>query len=99
MLNATVSQVGPHLQVPVTDKASLSRLFDDHYRASHRLWQTVMALSDEQFRHAPGNGHPSIQTQIVRMVANENLWVNYLWHGEVEFLQEFSISDASQHMG
>jgi uncharacterized damage-inducible protein DinB len=47
-----------------------------------------MALSEQQFIHIPDDGTPSVQTQVVRMVANENLWVNYLWHDEVEFLQE-----------
>lgn len=72
----------------IVDKHSLTRLFQYHYWANHRLWRPVMALSDEQFAQAPGDGSPSVRSQIVRMVANENLWVNYLWHGEVEFLQE-----------
>jgi uncharacterized damage-inducible protein DinB len=88
MLDAIVSRVGPHHEVPVTDKASLTRLFNYHYQANRRLWCAVMALSEEQFSQAPGDGNPSVHTQIVRMVANENLWVNYLWHGEVEFLQK-----------
>jgi uncharacterized damage-inducible protein DinB len=77
------------------DKDSLTRLFSHHYRANHRLWPAVMALSDEQFTQASSNGDPSVQTQIVRMVANENLWVNYLWHGEVEFLQVSHIPTRS----
>lgn len=70
------------------DKQSLTRLFQYHYWANHRLWRPVMTLSDEQFTHAPRDGGRSVRSQIVRMVANENLWVNYLWHGGVEFLQE-----------
>ena len=70
------------------DKASLTRLFKSHYWANRRLWRTVMALSEQQFIHIPDDATPSVQTQVVRMVANENLWVNYLWHDEVEFLQE-----------
>ncbi len=73
------------------DKQSLTRLFNGHYRANRRLWSSVMTLSDEQFTQALSDGSPSIRTQIVRMVANENLWVDYLWHGEVEFLQESQI--------
>jgi uncharacterized damage-inducible protein DinB len=87
MLDTTAFQFGSPDQVSVVEKESFARLFDHHYRANRRLWRAVMALSDEQFSQAPGDGHPSIQTQIVRIVANENLWVNYLWHGEVEFLQ------------
>ncbi len=69
------------------DKQSLTRLFHYHYWANRQLWRAVMALSEGQFTQPLGNGSPSIRAQIVRMVATENLWVNYLWHGEVEFLQ------------
>jgi uncharacterized damage-inducible protein DinB len=91
MLDTTTFQIGPTDEVPAVDKEILIKLFNDHYRANHRLWRAVMALSHEQFSQAPGDGSPSVQTQVVRMVANENLWVNYLWHGEVEFLQESQI--------
>jgi uncharacterized damage-inducible protein DinB len=70
------------------NKESLTRQFDYHYWAARRLWRSVMILSDEQFTRIPSAGRPSIHTQIVRLVANENLWVDYLWHGEVEFLRE-----------
>ncbi len=70
------------------DKQSLARLFKYHYWANRRLWRAVMTLSEKQFTQTLSDGSPSIRTQIVRMVANENLWVNYLWHGEVEFLHE-----------
>ena len=70
------------------DKQPLVKLFNDHDRANHQLWRGVMVLSDKQFTQALSAGSPSIRAQVVRMVANENLWVNYLWHGEVEFLQE-----------
>lgn len=70
------------------DKQSLIRLFNHHYRANHQLWNSIAALNDKQFTQTPSDGSPSIRTQIVGMVANENLWVNYLWHGEVEFLQD-----------
>jgi uncharacterized damage-inducible protein DinB len=70
------------------DKQSLKRLFDYHYWANRRLWCSVVALSDEQFTQLQSDGSPSIRTQLIHMVSNENLWVNYLWHGEVEFLQE-----------
>jgi uncharacterized damage-inducible protein DinB len=73
------------------DKQALVKLFDYHYWANRRLWYTVSALSEQQFTQALKDGSPSIRTQIVRMVSNENLWVNYLWHGEVEFLQEYHI--------
>lgn len=70
------------------DKPTLNRLYDYHYWANRRLWRSVLALTDQQFAQPLGDGQPSIRSQIVDMVANENLWVNYLWHGEVEFLQE-----------
>jgi uncharacterized damage-inducible protein DinB len=79
---------GSGSEVQAVDKQSLTRLFNYHYWANRQLWRSVMALSDQQFVHIPGDGSPSIRTQLVRMVAAENLWVNYLWHGEVEFLEE-----------
>lgn len=77
------------------DKRSLKRLFNYHYYANRQLWSSVMALSEQQFTQAQGDGSPSIRAQIVHMVANENLWVNFLWHGEVEFLQEFHLPTRS----
>jgi uncharacterized damage-inducible protein DinB len=91
MLDTITFQIRRTNEVSAVDRDSLIRLFIDHYRANRRLWRAVMALSDEQFTQAPGDSGPSIRTQIVRMVANENLWVDYLWHGEVEFLQESQI--------
>jgi uncharacterized damage-inducible protein DinB len=91
MLNTATSQTRPTAEVPPMDKESLTGLFHYHYRANRRLWRAVMALSDEQFTQVQSDGSPSVRTQLVRMVANENLWVNYLWHGEVEFLQESQI--------
>jgi uncharacterized damage-inducible protein DinB len=91
MLDTMTFQIRRTDEVPTVDKDSLIRLFRDHYRANRRLWGAVMALSDEQFTQAPGDGRPSVRAQIVRMVANENLWVDYLWHDEVEFLQESQI--------
>jgi uncharacterized damage-inducible protein DinB len=73
------------------DKQSLIALFNYHYWANRRLWRSVVALSEKQFTQPLGDGSSPIRTQIVRMVANENLWVDYLWHGEVEFLQESDI--------
>ena len=70
------------------DKQSLRNLFTYHYWANRRLWRSIMALSDAQFTQPLSDGGPSIQAQVVGMVANENLWVNYLWHNEVEFLNE-----------
>jgi uncharacterized damage-inducible protein DinB len=70
------------------DKQALTRIFDYHYWANRRLWYSVVALNDEQFTQILSDSSPSIRTQLVHMVSNENLWVNYLWHGEVEFLQE-----------
>jgi len=68
------------------DKDTLTSLFQYHYWANRQLWRSLAALSDAQFADPSANGSPSIQTQVVDMVASENLWVNYLWHGEVEFL-------------
>jgi uncharacterized damage-inducible protein DinB len=91
MLDTMTFQIRRTDEVLTVDKDSLIRLFRDHYRANRRLWRAVMVLSDEQFTQAPGDGGPSVRTQIVRMVANENLWVDYLWHDEVEFLHEWQI--------
>ncbi len=70
------------------DKQSLTRLFAYHYWANKQLWSSIMALSEQQFVQVPSDGSPSIRTQVIRMVSNENLWVNYLWHDEVEFLRD-----------
>ncbi|HLS82023.1 MAG TPA: DinB family protein [Steroidobacter sp.] len=69
------------------DKDTLTSLFQYHYWANRQLWRSLAALSDAQFAASSANGGPSIQAQAVGMVAHENLWVNYLWHGEVEFLE------------
>lgn len=87
MPDITASQSNPRHETHTVTQQLLTRLFNDHYAANRRLWRSVMTLSDEQFTQMPGDGSASVQAQIVRMVANENLWINYLWHDEVEFLQ------------
>jgi uncharacterized damage-inducible protein DinB len=70
------------------DKQSLIRLLQYHYWANRQLWQSVMELGDKEFTQPLDNGSPSIKSLLIRMVADENLWINYLWHGEIEFLKD-----------
>ncbi len=70
------------------ERESLIKLFDYHYWANRQLWHSAIALTDWQFTRTLDDGSPSVQAQIINMVAYENLWVNYLWHGEIEFLHE-----------
>ncbi len=70
------------------DKQLFTTLFDYHYWANRQVWSGVMTLTDEQFTRDLDNFIGSIRAQLVHTMAEENLWVNYLWHGEVEFLKE-----------
>jgi uncharacterized damage-inducible protein DinB len=70
------------------EKQALRDLFDIHYRENRRVWSRVTTLSDEQFTRELDSVTGSIRAQLVHMVAEENLWVNYLWHDGIEFLQE-----------
>lgn len=66
----------------------LIQLFDYMYWANCQMWQCVTTLDDKQ-RHTPLEySIGSIHLQLVHMVSVENMWINYLWHGEVEVLNE-----------
>lgn len=66
----------------------LSRLFDGMYRENRRMWEAVQSLRYEQLTQPLEGSSGSIRAQLVRMIRAENLWVNFLWHGEIEFLRE-----------
>ena len=66
----------------------LHGLFDDMYRANHQMWECILQVREDQLTLDLGSARGSIRTQLVQMIHNENLWVNFLWHGEVEYLRE-----------
>lgn len=65
-------------------KSFLTTQLNYHYWAHARVWGCIETLTDNDFRRQDANG--SVYEQLVRMMAAENLWINFLWHGEVEFL-------------
>jgi len=65
-------------------KSLLTTQLNYHYWAHARVWACIESVSDEAYFKMSNNG--SIHDQLVRMMAAENLWINFLWHGEVEFL-------------
>lgn len=85
---APKGQQNPEEEITKLDKQLFTTLFDCHYWANRQVWSCVIALTDEQFTRDLGNFIGSIRAQLVHMMAEENLWVNYLWHDEVEFLKE-----------
>jgi len=74
----------------------LRHLFDEMYRANHQMWVCVLKLREEQLTTDLGYPIGSIHTQLVQMICNENLWVNFLWHGEVEYLREVNFPTLAQ---
>ncbi len=55
-----------------------------------------MKLDDEQRHTDLQYSIGSVHSQLVHMVTIENLWINYLWHGEVEFLPASSFPTLAQ---
>jgi len=74
----------------------LTRLFDEMYRANHQMWACIQELREEHLTTDLGHASGSIHTQLVQMIGNENLWVNFLWHGEVEYLQAVNFPTLAQ---
>ncbi len=73
------------LQSPIND---LTCAFEDMYRANHHLWSCISELHTEQLMVGVGHEEASIHSLLLQMITNENLWINYLWHVEVEYLRE-----------
>lgn len=74
----------------------LKRLFDEMYRANRQMWACVQELREDQLALDLGYLNGSIRFRLVQMICNENLWVNFLWHGEVEYLQEVNFPTLAQ---
>lgn len=66
----------------------LRHRFDEMYRANHQMWACILELRKDQLTVDLGYPIGSIHAQLIQMIRNENLWINFLWHGEVEYLQE-----------
>lgn len=63
------------------------QLVDYMYWANCQMWDCVMTLDEGQRKTPLTYSIGSIHAQLAHMVSIDNLWINYLWHGEVEFLQ------------
>lgn len=74
----------------------LTQLFDYMYWANCQMWQCVISLDEEQLTTDLDYSIGSIRAQLVHMMAIDNLWINFLWHGEVEFLPEHNFLTLSQ---
>jgi len=70
------------------DIQGLRRLFDYMYWANCQMWECAIALDDQQLSTDLDYSVGSIHAHLVHMVSMDNLWVNFLWHDEVEFLTE-----------
>jgi len=72
------------------------RLFDYMYWANKQMWQCVLTLDEAQQKINLDYSIGSVHDQLVHLVSVENLWVNYLWHGEVEFIDGRMLNTLSQ---
>lgn len=66
----------------------LTQLFDYMYWANCQMWQCIMSLDEQQRLQPLDYSIGSIHSQLAHMVTVDNLWINFLWHGEVEFLKD-----------
>jgi len=69
----------------------IQRLFDYMYWANAEMWQCAQNLTPHQRRMDNTYSVGSVQQQLFHLVAMDNLWINYLWHGDVEFLQPWEL--------
>ena len=74
----------------------LTRLFDYMYWANCQMWNCVTALDEHQLNTPLEYSIGSVRAQLTHMVSIENLWINYLWHEEVEFLPADYFRDLPQ---
>jgi len=65
----------------------LQSLFDAMYRENHQMWVCLLELHADQLKIYMEIMNGSIHSLLVQMICNENLWVNYLWHDQVEYLR------------
>ncbi len=65
----------------------LRSLFDAMYQENHQMWAYLLELHVDQLKINMEITNGSIHSLLVQMMCNENLWVNYLWHDEVEYLR------------
>jgi uncharacterized damage-inducible protein DinB len=61
------------------------RLFDYCRWANHRVWECVMALSDEQFEQPLEYSIGSIHKQVFHTMQVEHWWPHFLRTGELDF--------------
>lgn len=66
----------------------LTRLFDYMYWANCQMWDCVTSLDEQKQTADLGYSIGSVRAQLVHMVSMDNLWINFLWHSDVEFLSE-----------
>jgi uncharacterized damage-inducible protein DinB len=70
------------------NKAYFIELFDYNYWAHRQVWNCIMQLTDEQFKHDLDYSIGSIWIQCVHTMAVEYWWFHYLREGKLEFLDE-----------
>ena len=66
----------------------LKCLFDYMYWANCQMWECAIALNDQQLSTDLDYSVGSIRAHLVHMVSMDNLWINFLWHDDVEFLTD-----------
>jgi uncharacterized damage-inducible protein DinB len=57
------------------NKQDALRLFDYNFWADRKLWDFVLALSEEQFRHPSDYSIGSVHQQVVHMMDAEAVWL------------------------
>lgn len=69
------------------DKSYFTRMYDYNFWAHRRVWDCVLALSEEQFHHELDYSIGSIYIQVLHTLAVESWWFLYLKTGELDFLE------------
>ena len=76
------------MRKPTMNVQDFARLFDYMYWANCQMLHCVGSLNETQVQTDLSYSIGSVQSQLAHMVSMDNLWINYLWHGEVEFLNK-----------
>lgn len=69
------------------DKDYLIRLFDYNFWAHRRVWDCVMQLTDEQFKHERDYSIGSIYIHCLHTMAVEHWWFHFMKTGELDFFE------------
>jgi uncharacterized damage-inducible protein DinB len=79
--------------------AYFQELYDFTYWNNYRVWECLMALSEEQVTQPVDESDWTLHLHCYHIIAVEEWWIRFLATGEVQFLDEEALSGRSALRG